>query len=189
MTFGPDNQPYFGGQRVVNTFLGHPRRQAGRHVAAVHHVGAAVAANVSDFALPTRPAGLPVPEGPGTRQLNGRPWRASPTLRTAAAPRLANAGFTSALVTQPSSFTHVAADGTGYMYTGPLGGTIVQAQLGNDVAGRTTYRFRTYLTGISLTTGIGVADDLGSLMVMTDPSAIGLAGQEVVTKLPLCEDM
>jgi hypothetical protein len=26
-------------------------------------------------------------------------------------------------------------------------------------------------------------------MVMTDPSAVGLAGQEVITKTPLCEDM
>jgi hypothetical protein len=26
-------------------------------------------------------------------------------------------------------------------------------------------------------------------MVMTDPSAIGLAGQEAMTKTPLCEDM
>jgi hypothetical protein len=70
------------------------------------------------------------------------------------------------------------------------------------------------LTGISLATGLGVADDLGygaggtqltsatavsatnpqgllggSLMVMTDPSAVGLAGQGVVTRLPLCEDI
>jgi hypothetical protein len=26
-------------------------------------------------------------------------------------------------------------------------------------------------------------------MVFTDPSTVGLAGQGVVTKLPLCEDM
>jgi hypothetical protein len=36
---------------------------------------------------------------------------------------------------------------------------------------------------------LGVADDLKSLMVMTDPSALGLASQEVITKTPLCEDM
>jgi hypothetical protein len=45
------------------------------------------------------------------------------------------------------------------------------------------------VTGLSITTGVGIAEDLQSLMVYTDPSAIGLAGQEVVTKLPLCEDM
>ena len=102
----------------------------------------------------------------------------------------ANAGFTSALITQPSSILpHVAADGTGYIYTGPLGGLVIQAHLGKDLVGRTTYKTRTYLSGVSLSTGLGVADDLGSLMVMTDPSAVGLAGQEAVTKTPLCEDM
>src|SRR5262249_57897044 len=102
----------------------------------------------------------------------------------------ANAGFTSALITQPSSLTsHVAADGSGYLYTGPVGGITIQAHLGKDLVGRTTYKTRTYLSGTSLSTGIGVADDLGSLMVMSDPSALGLAGQEAITKLPLCEDM
>jgi hypothetical protein len=43
--------------------------------------------------------------------------------------------------------------------------------------------------GTSLSTGFGVADDVKALMVMTDPSAVGLAGQEVITKTPLCEDM
>ena len=40
-----------------------------------------------------------------------------------------------------------------------------------------------------MTTGLGVADDLKSLMVFTDPSAAGVAAAEVVMKLPLCEDM
>jgi hypothetical protein len=85
------------------------------------------------------------------------------------------------------------------MYTGPLGGTVVQFKVTKDINGVSQYAFRTYLTGVSLTTGLGVADDLtfpnnvgatgGSLMIFTDPSAVGLAGQEVVTRLPLCEDM
>ncbi|MGA8196113.1 MAG: hypothetical protein WB902_22390 [Acetobacteraceae bacterium] len=75
------------------------------------------------------------------------------------------------------------------MYTGPLGGLVIQAHLGKDLVGRTTYKTRQYLSGISLSTGLGVADDLKSLMVMTDPSALGLASQEVITKTPLCEDM
>ena len=82
-----------------------------------------------------------------------------------------------------------AAHGTGYIYTGPVGGFVIQAHLGKDLVGRTTYKTRTYLSGVSLSTGLGVADDLGSLMVMTDPSAVGLAGQEAMTKTPLCEDM
>jgi hypothetical protein len=103
----------------------------------------------------------------------------------------ANGAMTTALVTQPSALiSHLAADGvTGYMYTGPVGGTITQLKVTLFPNGQTNMVGRTYLTGTSLNTGIGVADDLGSLMVMTDPSAVGLAGQGVVTKLPLCEDM
>ncbi len=59
----------------------------------------------------------------------------------------------------------------------------------DPISGLSSYQFRTYLTGVSITSGLGVADDLKSLMVYTDPSTVGLAGQGVVTKLPLCEDM
>ena len=38
-------------------------------------------------------------------------------------------------------------------------------------------------------TGLGIADDLLSLMVFTHPSAVRAAGQELLFKLPLCEDM
>jgi len=49
---------------------------------------------------------------------------------------------------------------------------------------------RTYLSGGSgFTTGVGVADDLKSLMAFTDSSGLGLAGQELIIKAPLCEDM
>ncbi len=111
-----------------------------------------------------------------------------------------NFGFSSALVTQPQAMISHTNPRTGdaYMYTGPLGGTVVQFKLTrNAFSGVTEYAFRTILTGVSLTTGLGIADDLtyaggngdGSLMVFTDPTAVGLAGQEVVTRLPLCEDM
>jgi hypothetical protein len=55
--------------------------------------------------------------------------------------------------------------------------------------GLSQYSSRTYLTGVTNVTGLGVADDLGSMMVFSDPTLVGLAGQEVVTKLPLCEDL
>jgi hypothetical protein len=186
--FGPDGQPYFGGQRVVNTFLNTPGgTQGGTWPQCIHFGGGAP--NVSGFALhdailadlSSSTYQVPNKTVPGALQANTANKCGTAT---------ANAGFTSALVTQPSAMVpHVAADGTGYIYSGPLGGTVVQMHLGKDLVGRTTYKFRTYLTGISLSTGQGVASDLKSLMVMTDPSAVGLAGQEVVTKLPLCEDM
>jgi hypothetical protein len=188
--FGPDNQPYFGGQRVINTFLNTPGgTQGGAWPQCIHFGGAAP--NVSGFAL--HDAILADLSSSAYQTSSGAQNVGRTTLANTAnkcGSMTANAGFTSALITQPSSLTsHVAADGTGYIYTGPLGGLVIQAHLGKDLVGRTTYKTRTYLSGISLSTGLGVADDLGSLMVQTDPSAVGLSGQEVITKTPLCEDM
>ena len=185
--FGPDNQPYIGGQRVINTFLNTPGgAQGGTWPQCIHFGGGAP--NVSGFALHDA---ILADLSSSTYQKSGNP-NGGTVANTAnkCGTMTANAGFTSALITQPSSITsHVAADGTGYIYTGPLGGLVIQAHLGKDLVGRTTYKTRTYLSGISLSTGLGVADDLKSLMVMTDPSALGLAAQEVITKTPLCEDM
>ena len=189
--FGPDNQPYIGGQRVINTFLNTPGgAQGGTWPQCIHFGGGAP--NVSGFALHdvilADLSSSTYQVGGSAAQNVGRTTLANTANKCGT--MTANAGFTSALITQPSSITsHVAADGSGYVYTGPLGGLVIQAHLGKDFVGRTTYKTRTYLSGISLSTGLGVADDLGSLMVMTDPSAVGLSGQEVVTKTPLCEDM
>jgi len=162
--FGPDSQPYFGGQRIVNTFDSQP-------------------GGTSNGAWPQciwkNNGSLSMADAFAQKRVNGC-GSAQP-----------NSGFTAALITQPTALIrHTAANGDKYMYTGPVGGTIVQFKLAIDaVSHMTTYKFRTLLTGISLTTGLGVADDQKSLMVFTDPSAVGLAGQGVVTKLPLCEDM
>ena len=191
-TFGPDNQPYIGGQRVINTFLNTPGgTQGGTWPQCIHLGGGPIPAGTTAFQL--HDLILADLSGSSYQTSSGAQNVGRTTLANTAnkcGSMTANAGFTSALITQPSSITsHVAADGTGYIYTGPLGGLVIQAHLGKDLVGRTTYKTRTYLSGISLSTGLGVADDLKSLMVMTDPSAIGLAGQEAVTKTPLCEDM
>jgi hypothetical protein len=192
-TFGPDGQPYIGGQRVVNTFLNTPGgTQGGAWPQCIHLGGGPIpagttAAQLHDLILADLSSSA-YQVGGSAAQNVGRTTIANTANKCGT--MTANAGFTSALITQPSSLTgHVAADGTGYIYTGPLGGLVIQAHLGKDLVGRTTYKTRTYLSGISLSTGLGVADDLGSLMVQTDPSAVGLSGQEVITKTPLCEDM
>jgi len=103
-----------------------------------------------------------------------------------------NSGFVVAPVVQPQALiTHGS-----YMYASvtaaegvTTSNTVVQLKVTVDpVSGLSQYRIRGYLTGAPLITGLGVADDLGSLMVFTDPSGIGAAGQEAITKLPLCED-
>jgi hypothetical protein len=188
-TFGPDGQPYIGGQRVVNTFLNTPGgAQGGTWPQCIHFGGGPIPAGTTAQQLHDL---ILADLASSTYQKPGNP-NGGTVANTAnkCGTMTANAGFTSALITQPSSLTsHVAADGTGYIYTGPLGGLVIQAHLGKDLVGRTTYKTRQYLSGISLSTGLGVADDLGSLMVMADPSAVGLAGQEAITKTPLCEDM
>jgi hypothetical protein len=156
--FGPDNQPYFGGQRVVTTFNSVP---GGNFTTAWPNclwqpVGGASLADA--FA-------------------NG--------LIDGCADAQANFGFTSALITQPPA---IISHGN-YMYVGPVGGNVVQFAVTIDQNGQSRYQFRTYVTGLSILTGLGVAGDLQSLMIYTDPTTIGLAAQEVVTRLPLCEDM
>jgi hypothetical protein len=156
--FGPDNQPYFGGQRVVNTFNSVP---GGNFSTAWPNclwqtVGAASVADAFSNGL-----------------LDG------------CADAEPNFGFTSALITQPPA---IISHGN-YMYVGPLGGNVIQFAVTLDPNGQSRYDFRTYVTGLSILTGLGVAEDLKSLMIYTDPTTLGLASQEVVTRLPLCEDM
>jgi hypothetical protein len=138
------------------------------------------------------------PGGPFTSAWPNCTWEASgaPSLAQAFANPLSfangcglaqpNFGFSSALVTQPNALISHGH----YMYTGPLGGTIIQFKLSVDPSSAITqYKFRTLVTGLSIVTGLGIAEDQKSLMIYTDPTAIGLAAQEVVTKVPLCEDM
>ena len=162
--FGNDGQPYFGGQRVISSFNSQPggTSRTSWPNCIWQNNGST---SIQDAFDHNRGSGC------GNAQ--------------------SNFGFSSALVTQPSALIrHMAKNGDMYMYTGPLGGTVDQFKLTIDpFSGLTTYKFRTFVTGLSLTTGLGIAEDLQSLMIYTDPSAIGLAGQEVVTKLPLCEDM
>jgi hypothetical protein len=159
--FGPDNQPYFGGQRVVNTFDATPGSSA---------------ANPVPSAWPqciTQGTNFTIPQAFAAKSSN-HCGNAQP-----------NGGFTAALITQPQA---IIAHNS-YMYSGPLGGTIIQFKVTTDpISGLSQYAFRTYAVGFSLVTGLGVAEDLQSLMIFSDPSALGLAGQEVVTKLPVCED-
>jgi len=186
--FGPDNQPYFGGQRVVTTFDTQPGGSTPTAWPQCIFNGV---------------TGLPgaFPTGGFAALMADLKFVFDSHLATHCGMAQSNFGFTSALITQPAAlWPHVAPNGDMYMYTGPTGGTIVQFKLTKQpFSGTTQYTFRTYITGLSILTGIGTADDLsysdpgsngqGSLMIYTDPTALGLSGDEIVTRLPLCEDM
>jgi len=77
------------------------------------------------------------------------------------------------------------------MYGGSVSGPVVQTKVTVDpTTGLSHYTSRTYLSGLpGILTGVGIADDLKSLMAFIDSSGIGLEVQEVVVKVPLCEDM
>ena len=98
-----------------------------------------------------------------------------------------NDGFPAALLGQAAALIGHGS----YLYAGTPGGDVVQTKVTVDPATGVSQdsKLRPYLAGTALVTGLGVADDLGALMVFGDPSGVGLSGQEVVTRLPLCEDV
>ena len=76
-----------------------------------------------------------------------------------------------------------------YLYHGIKGGLVIQAKLTVDPAtGATVITQRSYGNSFANITGIGFSEGLQSMMVYADPTAVALTAQEVVTKLPVCED-
>jgi hypothetical protein len=164
--FGPDVQPYFGGARTVNSFNPDPGGPSPT---------AWPQCTFNGFPFPTPPP----PTLMGKLQAVFNAHSANHCLNA-----VANVGFTG--VIQPEA---IISHGS-YMYAGPIGGAVLQFKVTVDpVSGLSQYAHRTYLSGGTLTTGLGVADDLQSLMTFTDPSSIGAAGRAVIIKAPLCEDM
>jgi hypothetical protein len=171
--FGPDNQPYFGGVGSVTSFNGDPGGSAATAWPQCIFNGFAFA-------------------NPPPTTLMGKlqaVFNAKSTLHCGKAQP--NIGASAAAITQPQA---IISHGL-YMYAPTTSGAVVQFKVTTDpVSGLSQYASRTYATGLApvagtITTGLGVADDLQSLMVFTDPSGFGLAAQEVIAKLPLCEDM
>jgi hypothetical protein len=154
--FGPDGQPYFGGQRTMNSFG-------------------------SD------PGGTAKTAWPQCIFANSTSLAAAFASKSGNGCGIATANFAFVSALQPGTVIHHGQ----YMYVGPqFAGSITQVKVTtNPISGVSTYKSRTYLSGVPVTTGLGVADDLKSLMVFTDPSVVGTPAAEVVKKLPLCEDM
>jgi hypothetical protein len=164
--FGPDNQPYFGGQAVA----------AGQKVAATGFGVSNPTTGAFKSAWPqciTQGTTFSIAAAFAAKS-GGHCGNAQP-----------NTAVSAALGAQTVSLISHGS----YLYGGTITGPVMQFKVTKDATGLSHYSSRAYETGLSTTTGLGVADDLKALMVFTDPSAVGVAGQEVVTKLPLCEDM
>ncbi|MBO0880279.1 MAG: hypothetical protein J2P17_07980 [Mycobacterium sp.] len=194
--FGPDGQPYLGGQRTVTTANANPGSyflSTAWPQCVVNGAGTGFVAGLSTAAQLDQ----------ALKSAFGAHFKGGCGTFTA------NAGFSAAAVVQPQAMTtYVAANGGQYIFTAGTAQPVVQVALGYLADGSTTYTTRTYMSGETGTvTGVGVAPDMswgstintqgapatattgsGSLVVMNDPSGLGLAGQEIMTRLPLCED-
>jgi hypothetical protein len=74
-----------------------------------------------------------------------------------------------------------------YFYAGASSGQVLQYKVTVDpVSGLSQYKFRLYVGGLQLITGIGIADDLKSLIVYDQ---ILSTGSWQAIKVPLCEDL
>ena len=73
-----------------------------------------------------------------------------------------------------------------YLYRTLKGGEVFQAKV-DPTVGVTVQRF--YATGFGTPAGVGFSEGLALMMVYDDLSALSLAAQIAVRKLPICEDM
>jgi hypothetical protein len=169
--FGPDNQPYFGGQPGVNSVNSVPGGSAAT---------AWPQCIFNNFGF----------SNPAPTTLMGK-LQAVFTAHSAnhCGNAQANIGFMQALIAQPLA---IISHGS-YMYASTGSNSMVQLKVTVDpVSGLSNYAFRTYVSGLSgfgIVTGLGVADDLKSLMTFSDPTGFGILDEEVIIKVPLCEDM
>lgn len=162
--FGPDNQPYFGGRRVINTFNSVPGSSDLNSVFTawpncIWQTSGAPSLIGAFFDL--------FENGCGTAQAN-------------------SAFLTAAITSPPALISH-----GNYMYTVADGGPLYQFLVKvHPITGLSQYKFRILATGIpGAVTGLGTDDALHSLFIYSDPSGFEGGLRESVTKVPLCEDM
>jgi hypothetical protein len=212
--WGPDNQPYLGGQRTITT-AGTTGGNPGSWVSPSAWPQCIALGKGETFTLP---AVYP------TQSATFGNYNAVAQLDAAIADVFKNhkqgncqfgpnSGFSASPVIQPNSMAvYQASNGHQYMFTAGTGQPLVQSRFTTDAVGATHYTIRTFFSnGNGFVTGVGVAPDMnfttagsvntagvptpavgatgsGSVIAMTDPTGLGLAAQEVMTRLPLCED-
>jgi hypothetical protein len=161
---GPDSQPYFAGQRVPN----------GGFVTSFGNPPGGIAKSAWPNCIWQNNGSLSLADAFAHNRTNG----------------CGNAASNSALVSPSITQTTVLASHGSYMYLGTNLGPVVQIKVTtNPISGLSSYALRTYVTGLSTISSVGVADDLGSLMVFSNPPAVVGLSAGAWTKLPLCEDM
>jgi hypothetical protein len=172
-SFGPDSQPYFGGNPSVTSFDMTPGGSAAT---------AWPQCIFNGFGFPN-----PAPTtlmGKLAEVFNARSANHCGTAQF-------NSGFVAASIAQPAAIIrhgqYMYATTTATFLGQPPGATLVQFKVAVDPAsGFSRYTIRGYATGLpSFVTGLGVADDLKSLMIYGQTNGLDF----VNLKLPLCEDL
>ena len=170
--FGPDSQPYFGGNPSVTSFNMNPGGSAAT---------AWPQCIFNGFGFPN----------PAPTTLMGK---LAVVFNARSANHCGNAqfnsGFLAASISQPAAIIrhgqYMYASTTATFVGQPPGNTVVQFKVTVDpVSGLSQYRIRGYVTGLPSVTGLGVADDLKSVMVYADTAGL----TSVIVKFPLCEDL
>jgi len=169
-TFGPDYQPYFGGRRTINTYDSDPGYNANTKATFPtgwpQCIGRGNSADSIFFAFNHGQSNLclnAVPNGTMDQAGLTQPQSIIRHVITPGVPPYDQTAPTAAF-TQPF----------GYMYSAPIGGTVVQIRVFSDpISGLSQYALRTYMTGLSIVTGLGIDESDQSLVIYTDPSAIG----------------
>ena len=218
--WGPDNQPYLGGQRTITT-AGTIGGNPGSWFAPSAWPQCIVQGKGETFTLP---AVYPLEISPSADRQSATFGNYDAVAQLDAAITDVffnhkngncqfgpNSGFSASPVIQPATMAvYRASNGNQYMFTAGVVQPVVQSRLTQDAVGATHYNTRTYFSqGTGTVTGVGVAPDMnfaglgqvntlglppvgatgsGSVIVMTDPSGLNLAAQEVMSRLPLCED-
>jgi len=223
--WGPDNQPYLGGQRTITT-PGGVSNNPGSVVNASAWPQCLALGKGETFTLPAVYPG-PLATGLGLTT-PAQTYDRVAQLDAAIADVFFNhkqggcqwgpsSGLSAAPVVQPQTIgVYQASNGNQYLFTAGIGQPITQTKITQNAVGASIYKTRTYFSqGTGILTGVGIAPDMnfagpaqvdttghvpgsqpgsspptnsGSLIVMDDSSGLGLAAQEVMTRLPLCED-
>jgi hypothetical protein len=217
--WGPDNQPYLGGQRTITT-AGTTGGSPGSVVSPTAWPQCIALGKGETFTLPAiypgpmaTALGLTTPAQTYDRvaQLDAAIADVFKNHKQGGCAFGPNAGLSAAPVVQPQSIAvYQASNGNQYLFTSGVGQPVTQTRITQNAVGASLYHTRTYFSqGTGLITGVGVAPNMnfvgpaqvdttghtpvgptgsGSLIAMTDPSGLGLAAQEVMSRLPLCED-
>ncbi|HKD31809.1 MAG TPA: hypothetical protein VKC66_38625 [Xanthobacteraceae bacterium] len=209
-TFGSDYQPYFGGRRTINSYDSDPGYNINTKTtfptAWPQCIGKGNTTDSIFFAFNHGQSNLCLNAVPNGTMDQAGLTQPQTTIRHVVFPGVptydqtaAQANRTPSLTdcpNSPSAFPQFngwsvnTCQSIGYFYAPPIGGTVAQLRLVTDaISGLTVYQIRTYITGLSLVTGLGVDDGHGAFVMFSDPSAIGAPGREFVTLWPLCEDM